>query len=300
MNIHGLRLFYHVARDGSFTKAAELLRISQPAVSSQIKQFEKEIGIPLFIKDGRKFKLTEFGSLLAEQAEILFSYEQKLDDFVEDYYLSRKGRLSVAATYLPANFVIPACAAVFKAENEEIEFNLTTSNSHAAFDQLIHYKADIAMYAGGWMEHFHDNILAEEIVEDEIWFVVSANHRLANKQVTLSEIVKEPFIMREKGSSTRERLFSLCQIYQVPPPKIALQFNGINEAIHSVLTGYGVNFVSSIVIRDYVKNKKLARVFVKDIRVTNKIAICTRKNEKRSAMVENFIEICRKYVKEEY
>ncbi|MER2058766.1 MAG: LysR family transcriptional regulator [Niallia sp.] len=300
MNLHGLRLFYHVAKDRSFTKAAELLRISQPAVSSQIKQFEKEMGIPLFIKDGKKFKLTEFGSALAEKAEILFSYEEKLDDFVIDYHLSRKGRLAITATYLPANFVIPACAAVFKAENEEIELNLTTTNSHGAFDQLIHHKADIAMYAGGLVEQYGENILSEELVEDEIWFVVSANHRLANKRVTLSEIVKEPFIMREKGSSTRERLFSLCQTYQVLPPKIALQFNGINEAIHSVLTGYGINFVSSLVVRDYIKNKKLARVYVEDIKVTNKIAICTRRNEKRSVMVEKFLDICRKYVKDEY
>jgi LysR family transcriptional regulator, low CO2-responsive transcriptional regulator len=126
-----------------------------------------------------------------------------------------------------------------------------------------------------------------------LWFF---RHKLANRYVSLSEIVKEPFTMREIGSSTRESLFSLCQTYQVTPPKIALQFNGLNEAIQSVMTGYGVNFVSSLVVREYIKNNQLARVYVDTIKVNNRIAICTRKNETHTKLVERFIKICRDHI----
>lgn len=103
-------------------------------------------------------------------------------------------------------------------------------------------------------------------------------------------MVKEPFIMREEGSSMREHLFSLCQTYQVKPPKIALQFNGINETIRSVMAGYGANFISSLAVREHVDSGQLARVYVKDIHIKHKIAICTRKNERHSILVQKFIE----------
>jgi len=291
MNLHGLRLFHHVASLGSFTKAAEILLISQPAVSSQIKQFEKELGIALFKKNGKRFTLTPFGEALAQKAELFFAHEAQLEQFVQDYKTAKKGRLHITATYLPANFLIPQWAAAFKAANEDVEISITTRNSTDAFRELIHYKADMAMYAGG-LEEQMEEIEWRQLFQDEIWFVVSPQHRLANSTVSLEDVMKEPFIMREAGSSTRERLLSLCHTHQVKPPKIALQFTGLNEAVRSVMTGYGVNFVSSLVVKEYVKTGQLARVFVDIAPVKNIIAICTRKGENLPPVVKEFIRLC--------
>ncbi|MCK1990674.1 LysR family transcriptional regulator [Lysinibacillus fusiformis] len=290
MNIHGLKLFYHVATTGSFTKAAELLCISQPAVSSQIKRFEHELGVQLFQQQGRGVVLTEFGIALAEKAQHLMALEQHIETFVEEYRLAKAGDLHIVATYLPANFLIPKWAAIFKAANEHVNLMITTTNTKDAFEQLIHYKADLAIYGGGISERPKE-IWWEELYEDELWFVVSPHHRYAHQTITLIEMFQEPFIMREKGSSMREHLFSLCQTYQVEPPKIALQFNGINESIRSVIAGYGANFISSLAVREYVESGQLARVYIKDIHpVKHKISICTRKNEKQNLLVQNFIE----------
>lgn len=113
--------------------------------------------------------------------------------------------------------------------------------------------------------------------QDELWFVVAPNHKYANQQVTLSEMMKEPFVMREEGSSTRERLLSLCRTYHSAVPAISLQFNGLHEAITAVIAGYGANFVSSLVVREYVDRGELSRVYVEGIHLKNTIAICTRK-----------------------
>ena len=290
MNIHGLKLFYQVATTGSFTKAAEILRISQPAVSSQIKRFEHEIGVQLFKQQGRGVVLTEFGKALADKAQNLIALEHHIETFIEDYRLAKAGNLHIVATYLPANFLIPKWAAHFKAVNEHVNLMITTTNTKDAFEQLIHYKADIAIYGGGMSERPKE-IEWEELYEDELWFVVSPTHRYANQNITLVEMFQEPFIMREEGSSMREHLFSLCQTYQVKPPNIALQFNGINETIRSVMAGYGANFISSLAVREYVENGQLARVYVKDIHaIKHKIAICTRNNEKHNLLVQKFIE----------
>ncbi len=290
MNIHGLKLFYQVATTGSFTKAAEILRISQPAVSSQIKRFEHEIGVQLFKQQGRGVVLTEFGEALAEKAQNLIALEHHIETFIEEYRLAKAGNLHIVATYLPANFLIPKWAAHFKAVNEHVNLMITTTNTKDAFEQLIHYKADIAIYGGGMSERPKE-IEWEELYEDELWFVVSPTHRYAHQNITLVEMFQEPFIMREEGSSMREHLFSLCQTYQVKPPNIALQFNGINETIRSVMAGYGANFISSLAVREYVENGQLARVYVKDIHaIKHKIAICTRNNEKHNLLVQKFIE----------
>lgn len=100
----------------------------------------------------------------------------------------------------------------------------------------------MAMYAGG-LEEQKEEVEWQELFREEIWFVVSPKHRLANCTVSLEDVMNEPFIMREAGSSTREK----TQTYKVSSPKIALQFNSLNEAVRSVMTGYGVNFVSSLV-----------------------------------------------------
>ncbi|MDQ0271436.1 LysR family transcriptional regulator [Cytobacillus purgationiresistens] len=292
MNIHGLRLFYQVAKLGSFTKAAERMRISQPAVSSQIKKFEQEIGMSLFKQQGRSVVLTEFGEELTVKAENLFSLEDQIESFIEDYRQGEAGTIRIVATYLPANFLIPRWAATFKRKNENVNVMITTTNTKDAFEQLQHYKADIAIYGGGMSER-PEEVVWDELFEDELWFVVAPNHPYANQSITLAEMVKEPFIMREEGSLMREHLFSLCHSHQLKPPKVALQFSGLNETIRSVMAGYGANFISSLVVREYVERQQLARVHVQDVHIKHKIAICTRQEEKQSLLVNKFIETCK-------
>ncbi|AZS17837.1 LysR family transcriptional regulator [Paenibacillus lutimineralis] len=292
MNLHALRLFHTVASTGSVTQASKLLNISQPSITAQIKKFEKELQLPLLKPQGRGIALTDVGEELALLAGRLFAVEQQIEQFAEQYRNGTNGSIRIAATYLPAHFLIPAWLAKFKQQYEQVEIMITTTNSSDALKQLLNVEADIAIY-GGIDEEYPDTIQKEELFQDELWFVVAPNHCYANQRVTLSEIIKEPFVMREEGSSTRERLLSLCRTYNVPAPTISLQFNGLHEAITAVIAGYGANFVSSLVVRDYVERGELSRVYVEGIQLKNTIAICTRKHEPLSAVAVNFIEVIR-------
>lgn len=91
INSHSLKLFYQVATTGSFTKAAEILCISQPAVSSQMKRFEHELGVQLFKQQGRGVVLTEVGEALAEKAQNFIALEQHIETFIENYRLAKAG-----------------------------------------------------------------------------------------------------------------------------------------------------------------------------------------------------------------
>lgn len=289
MNLHALRLFYTVAHYGSVTQAAEHLKISQPAVTSQIKQFEKEWNTLLLVPKGRGIHLTDAGKKLAEQAGRLFSLEKHMEAFLNEYKDGKTGIVRIAATYLPANFLIPSWAAQFKRKHEDVEMIITTTNSRGAFDQLQHYEADLAVFGGGRDEQETELIQWEELFQDELWFVVPKGHPYADREIPLEDMVKIPFIMREEGSSPRERLLALCKTYNVKAPKIALQFNGLNETIRAVLAGYGAIFISSLVVKELVAGGDLARVHVEGVNLKNTIAICTRKQETLSPAAEHFV-----------
>lgn len=292
MNLHALRLFHTVAAAGSVTRASELLHISQPAITAQIKKFESEMSFPLFKPHGRGIALTDAGEELALLAKRLFAVEQQIEQFSHQYRNGTKGSIRLAATYLPAHFLIPTWIAKFKQQYEDVEMSITTTNSSDALKQLLNVEVDIAIY-GGIAEAYPDTVLTEELFQDELWFVVAPHHPYANQQVSLADMMKEPFVMREEGSSTRERLLSLCRTYMQSIPTISLQFNGLHEAITAVIAGYGATFVSSLVVRDYVERGELARVYVEGIQLKNSIAICTRRNEALSPSAMNLIQMIR-------
>lgn len=292
MNLHALRLFHVIATTGSVTRAAELLNISQPAITAQVKKFEKELSLTLFKPQGRGIGLTQAGAELLPLAKRLFSVEQQIEQFCRDYRSGSRGHIRLAATYLPSHFLLPAWLAKYKQRYEDVEMSITTTNSSDALKQLLNMDVDLAIY-GGLPEESPDTIQTEELFRDELWFVVSPDHRYANQHISLDEMMREPFVMREEGSSTRERLFALCRTHSAPSPRITLQFNGLHEAITAVIAGYGANFVSSLVVREYVERDELSQVYVDGIELQNIIAVCTRKHEALSAAAMNFVEMIR-------
>lgn len=292
MNLHALRLFHVIATTGSVTRASEIVKISQPAITAQIKKLEKEISLPLFKAQGRGIALTDGGEKLASHAKRLFVIEQQIEQFLQDYREGTAGHIRLSATYLPAHFLIPAWIAKFKQRYEQVEMMINTTNSHDALKQLLNLEVDLAIY-GGLPEKYPDIIQSEELFRDELWFVVAPNHRMANQHVCLSEMMENPFVMREEGSSTRERLMALCRTHNVPSPRITLQFNGLHETMKAVIAGYGASFVSALVVRDHVARGELRRVHVEGIHMQNIISIFTRKNEPLSAAAANFIRLIR-------
>lgn len=292
MNLHALRLFHTVATTGSVTRAAETLNISQPSITAQIKKFEQELSLTLLKPQGRGIAVTDSGQRIAQLAQRLFAVERQIEQFAQECREGTSGHVRLAATYLPSHFLLPAWIARFKQRYDAVELSIVTTNSSEALRHLLNVDVDMAIY-GGLPEQYPDEVETEELFQDELWFVVSSKHRLAGRHIALEEMMQEPFVMREEGSSTRERLFALCRTHSAPAPKVALQFNGLYESVRAVVSGYGASFVSSLVVREYVERGELSRVFVEGVRLRNTIAVCTRRNEALSAAAANLIGLMR-------
>ncbi|MFV5338468.1 LysR family transcriptional regulator, partial [Bacillus paralicheniformis] len=148
MNLHALRLFYSVAETGSVTQAAKQLNISQPAVTSQIKKLEREIDCTLFVPKGRGILLTQSGAELAKQAKRLFSLEKEIELYVEQLREGSIGKLRIAATFLPANYLLPRWLSRYKKLYPGTDVEISTINYQKAIDQLVNYEADIGFIGG--------------------------------------------------------------------------------------------------------------------------------------------------------
>ncbi len=289
MNLHALRLFSRVAEKGSVTRAAEELHISQPAVTSQIKKLEHEIGLTLMVSKGRGILLTEAGHELAKHAKRLFSLEIEIESHIDRMKKGNIGKLRIVATFLPANFLLPQWIARFKQTYKDVEIELTTTNSSEAIERLVNYEAEVA-FIGGSREN-HPLMARIELFEDELWFVVHKDHKLALQTVSLAEALQEPFVFREEGSSSREKLISICRINNVKQPSIGLQMNGLNETIRAVMACYGITFVSAIEVQDYIARGDLAQVYVEGVALKNPISMYIRNKDELSSQALHFTEM---------
>ncbi|GLI08133.1 LysR family transcriptional regulator [Paenibacillus tyrfis] len=289
MNLHALKIFHIVARSQSVTRASEMLRISQPAVTMQIRNLEKELGLFLLAPKGRGIWLTEAGTFLAAHAERLFALEQELETLVDDYRTGRSGSLRIAATYLPANFLLPGWIAAYKRKFAEVRLTQYTGNAQQSLERLERYEADVAVIGGGIAAS--PRLTRSVLFEDPMWFVVPPDHSHAGQEVGLADVLKETFIMREEGSSTREMLLALCRMSSLATPDIGVELGGMNEAVRAVAAGYGVLFASAAEVREFVERGEVVRVRVKHPEVKNPIAVYWREGEPLSGQAAAFVEL---------
>ncbi|MEK4993793.1 LysR family transcriptional regulator [Paenibacillus sp. FSL H7-0918] len=295
MNYHVLKLFYYVAITGSVTKASERLHISQPAISAQIRKFERENHILLFEIKGKRMVLTPLGKRLIEPLEKFFAMGDQVQQIIEDYHKFPEGNLRIAGNYLATSILIPRWASLFKQSFPEVNIQITTTNSHGVMEKLNNFEADVAIYSDMEFPSHNTGVFEHrELYRDEYVFVVSSHHPIANQQVSFEEVMSEAFIMREEGSAARERLVRLCEERSVQQPTIGLQFNGVNEVIQAVIAGYGISYVSALLAKPYLDQGTLAKVAVENVVSKHSIWMGYRKKKLQESYMQLFITLVMK------
>lgn len=290
MNLHALRIFIEVARRGSVTAAADALSISQPAVSAQIRKLERELGIPLITPDGRGISLTEEGLFLFEQARRIFDWEKEIEWQLAEWKEGTKGRLRLTSTFLPSHYLVPRWLASFKQRYPQVEVDIRTGNSQKSIERLLRFEADLAIITN---EVWNDlPIHRYHLMDVRFLFIVPPAHPFAGREVPLEELVKEPFLLREPGSSTREKLFSLCREHTVQPPQIGLQYHGLFESIQSVRAGYGTMLAPALAVTELIARGEVGQVTVPGIDIKRPMYLCLRTDmSEQRPVIKRFVEL---------
>jgi len=239
-----LQVFYTVARQLSFTKAAEQLFMTQPAVTFQVKQLEEQFNARLFERSHGKITLTPAGRLVMDYAERILALSEEMETRVGELTGTMSGPLLLGASTTIAEFVLPRILGEFKVEHPQVRAHLTVGNS----EMIEHRVADHALDLGLIESPSHLPGLATEVCcEDELVLICAPAHRFARAAaVKAGELTGEPYVSRELGSGTREFTDQYLRHCEVAPEDLNIVMElGSPEAIKGVVeTGLGVSIMS--------------------------------------------------------
>ena len=240
LTLRQLQLFECVARVGSFTRAAEVLHLSQPAVSMQIKQLEDVLGIALLQQTGKRIRLTEAGEVVLQTAQDLHARLESLQMRLADLKGLKSGRLRLAVM-TTAQYFIPQVLGLFCRAYPGIEICLEVTNREHALERLQHGQDDL--YIFGRKPEGHE-LEVLPFAPNPLVVMASASHPLAGQShIPLKTILQEPFLMREPGSGSRDAVLRLFAS-QGMSAQVRMEL-GSNEAIkNAIVAGLGISVLS--------------------------------------------------------
>jgi LysR family transcriptional regulator, transcriptional activator of the cysJI operon len=256
-----LKVFRVVASHLNFSRAAEELFLTQPAVTQQIKALEDEYGVPLFDRSGGRITLTASG-------QALLPYALKLKEISEDAYTAvanasgkHGGRLALGASQTIGQYVLPNLVAGFLRENPRVSVTATSGNTDEILEALAARKIQLALIEGPALRK---DIHIEPFMEDLMVLVVPASHEWADHDVDLDALKGAPLLMREFGSGSRrvvEKALARAG-FNKKDLKTSMELDSTEGLLSAVEAGLGVTFVSRWAVRNQLLlgTLKLARV----------------------------------------
>jgi DNA-binding transcriptional LysR family regulator len=271
MNLHLLRLFTEVARLGGFSRAAAALRISQPAVSKGVREFEAQLGVRLLERGPGGVRLTEAGSRLAGRAAALFAVERAAEEDLAALRGLDVGRLQIGASTTIATYLLPAPLAAFAVAHPGIELQVTSANTAAIAALLLRRELDIALVEGPVALA---GVQAAPWRQDAMILIAAPGHPAARagRPVAARDLAGERFVVREAGSGTAEA--AAAAMTRLGLSAVARLEIGSTEAIKQVVAaGLGLAFVSTAAAADQIALGRLAAVPVAGFSFSRTLAV---------------------------
>jgi len=284
ITLRQLKIFEAVARHLSFTRASEELHLTQPAVSMQVKQLEDVVGVPLFEQVGKRIFLTDAGQEMSRYAHLISDTLDEIQQVFEELRGVKGGRLriSVAST---ANYFVPQLLATFCQRYPKVQVSLDVTNRERLLAALTDNSTDLVIM-GKPPEGME--LIAESFMENPLVAIAPPSHPLAGqKNIPLSRLVKETFLVREQGSGTRsamERFFvehglSLSSTMEMSS----------SEAIkQGVEAGLGLGLLSLHTLEMELALKRLVVLDVKDLPIQRNWYIMYRPGKRLSGITQKF------------
>ena len=290
LNFHQLRIFYTVARSGGFSRAADALDISQPAVSIQVQELEKSLGMPLFHRRSRGLQLTEVGDTVYDYAHRIFSLSAELQEAIQDTQDLRTGHLTLGASTTPGEYILPVAVGRFRQHYPGIEVELRISNTRTIVSQILQRELDLGMI-GSELTGSEDDLETSTYVMDEIVLVASPTHPLSRmKTISLQDVMGEGLVVREEGSATR-RTAEECFAELDVQPKVAMEL-GSNQAVKlAAQSGVGVGVISRFGIGAELKAELLTVLQVDGWSCTRPLTLVYLKEKRLSPAQRAFLHI---------
>ena len=240
INLNQLRSFFLVAREKSVTKAAQILFITQPAVTMQIKSLEADLEIRLFNKYGKNLQLTHAGDVLFEYSERVFEIVEEMEYVVRGHAELKHGSLTIGTTRSFAKYLMPDLLSRYQERYPDVKVSLKVGSSREVSDGLMAFKYDLGIIG---RLPFRSKLKVVPYSEEPFCLVTSPKHQLASrKEVSLGELKNEPLIIREEGSGSRYTILSFLGSHGINP-FVLLEAESVEFIKEYVIKGKGISFL---------------------------------------------------------
>ncbi|MTW84515.1 LysR family transcriptional regulator [Virgibacillus dakarensis] len=268
-----LQVFVTVAEKKNFSRAAEELHMTQPSVSQYIRTFEENIGTRLLERTNKYVRLNKAGEIVYHHAKEILGLYTNMQHLVDDLVNKAKGPLSIGASYTFGEYLLPRIIANLLETYPDIHPTVTIGNTTEIADLVATHQLDVGIVEG----HFKDQQLrVEEFAEDYMVVVASPNHILAKKRgVEILDLEKVTWIVREKGSGTREATEKVFHRFKLSPAKL-MNFGSTQPIKEAVEAGLGISLLSRWAIQKELRNGDLNIINIKGLPFSRKFSIVTK------------------------
>lgn len=251
MDFRQIEAFMNVAKYKSFSKAANALFLSQPAISSHISILEKELGVSLFDRTSKEVNLTSVGEEFLKYAidiinirdDALNSITTRSDNFYD--------MLTIAASTTPCNSILPSMIKKFSLSNPNIHYTIKEQSSGEVIKSVLNFDCEIGI-VGEYI--YNPKITCLKLMEDELFLASSSALKLKDS-ISIKDAISYPYILREKSSATRKTFEDALRHKEIDANRlnIVCEVNNLDSLFQFIKHGIGVSVVSKIVSQDYVK-----------------------------------------------
>ena len=289
-----LKVFHTVAKRLNFTKAADELCITQPAVSKHIREIENHFQLKLFDRNGTKIKLTEAGEIMLQYTNQIFTLYSNLEFELNTLTERHNGKLRIGASTTIAQYVLPPLLADFHKKFSDIQVTLMINNTEQIEQALQNKDIDFGIIEG---QSKNTSFKYTEFIKDEIVLVANSNHPSAKKEtIELDELLKTPLLIREPGSGTLEVIAHALKPFDIKISQLNIEMQlGSTESIKSYLLHSNcMAFLSIHSILKELKNKEVAILDVNGLSI-DRIFHFIQSHGEAEALPELFMKFARHY-----
>lgn len=286
-----LRILKAIAAEGSFKRAADSLYVSQPAVSLQVQNLERQLDVPLFDRGGRRAQLTEAGYLLLSYGEKILSLCQETCRAIEDLQNLQGGTLIVGASQTTGTYLLPRMIGMFRQKYPDVAVQLHVHSTRRTAWSVANGQVDLAIIGGEVPAELQEALDILPYAEDELALILPVIHQFADTDtIQREDLYKLQFIALDSQSTIRkviDQVLSRCDI-DTKRLKVEMELNSIEAIKNAVQAGLGAAFVSLSAIEKELQMGVLHRAKIEDVVVKRMLSVIVNPNRYRSKAAEAF------------
>lgn len=294
MDLWQLHIFCKIVENKSFSKAAKIVQLSQPTISSHIKDLEDHFGCRLIDRLARESVPTKAGELLYQYARRLIALRDEAETAINEYKGKIRGKLAIGGSTIPGCYIIPEIIGAFTERYPEVTINLYIGDTRKIISDTIAGDCELSVVGAVSGD---SRVYQEKLLEDDMRLIIPSDHRWAQKKsINLDMLAKEPFILRENGSGTLESIqtnFSQ-KGHRVQDLKVAAVMGSTAAIIQGIKSKVGISILSKIAISEDLESGKLKALNIEGLDLKRSFYLTRHRHRSLSPLGRTFIDFLKK------